>query len=222
MWCDFHAVRRWEWEGSSSDHCCGQEATAGTEGELGRPRRGAQCALDADKPFLWLMTWSGTNRQASGCLRLWDGWKRTPVSRAFLAFCYWFSRGVHESSIWHIWVQDGPTCKLKACGWRDPLSAKFSVEAWPVRSLWLWVLWLLDLTAYTWSAMWPGWLSSHWHASAIAVVGWALYLISSNLPLTCHVDSKDFRVQAQDEEGLIAREPVGTFFMLPGSNVRTL
>lgn len=67
---------------------------------------------------------------------------------------------------------------------------------------------------WTWQHMhdlplWPGWLSSRWCASAVAVVDWALYCgytlerardschkpeIYSNLSLTCHVDSKDFGV----------------------------
>lgn len=146
MWCDFHAVRRWEWKGSSSDHCCSQEVTAGTEREIGTPQGWARCTSDTDQPFLWQISWSGTNRQASGWLHLLDGRKRTPGSLVFVAFCYyWFPKAVNDIVIWHIWVHDGPTCKIKGCGSRAPLSADFSVKGWPVSSQWLWVLWLLDL-----------------------------------------------------------------------------
>lgn len=175
MWRDVHAVGRWEWKGSRSDHCCGQAVAAGAEGELGSPRGRASCALDTDRPSLWQRRGSGTDRQDFGCLHLRGGWTRPPGSRTFLAFCSWFSRVVHNSSIWHIWVQDGPTCKIKACGWTDLLFHHISVEAWPVSSLWLWVLWLLDVATYARSTMWPGWLSSRGHASAIAVVDWALW-----------------------------------------------
>lgn len=130
MWRDVHAVGRWEWKGSRSDHCCGQAVAAGAEGELGSPRGRASCALDTDRPSLWQRRGSGTDRQDFGCLHLRGGWTRPPGSRAFLAFCSWFSRVVHNSSIWHIWVQDGPTCKIKACGWTDPPFGNISVEAW--------------------------------------------------------------------------------------------
>ena len=159
MWCDIHVVRRWEWKGSSSDHCCGQEVTAGTEGELGTPWGWAACALDTDQPFLWQMSWSETNRQDSGWLHLLDSQKRTPGSWVLLAFCYWFSRALNDISIWHVWTKDGPTYKIKALGPRDPLSASLSVETWAV-------LYGFGFCGY-WARkqihdlpMWPGWLNS--------------------------------------------------------------
>lgn len=158
MWCDVHAVRRWEWKGSSSDHCCGQEVTAGTEGELGTPRGRARWALDTDQPFLWPVSWSGTDRQASDWLHLLDGWKRTPGSWVLLAFCYSFSRALNDISIWHIWTKDGPTYKIKTLGPRDAFIATFSVEAWAISSLW-------SCGCWTWKhihdlPVWLGWLSS--------------------------------------------------------------
>lgn len=205
MWCDIHVVRRWEWKGSSSDHCCGQEVTAGTEEELGTPWGWAACALDTDQPFLWQMSWSETSRQASGWLHLLDSQKRTPGSWVLLAFCYWFSRASNDISVWRVWTKDGPTYKIKALGPRDPLSASLSVETWAVSSLWLWVLWLLGSETNTRSAH-VAWLAEFptGMLQPLLVIDWAIYLwmhiweglglnqleIESNLSLTCHVDFK--------------------------------
>lgn len=147
MRCDAHAVRRWEWKGSRSDHRCGQEVTAGTEGEIGTPSGLGPMCLGYWPAFSLQTGQSGTNWQASSCLHLLDGWERTAGSRVLLAFCYsmLFSRAFNETPHWHIWARDGPTCKIKAI-W--PNLANFSVEAKAASSLWLSVLWLLDLNMY--------------------------------------------------------------------------
>lgn len=70
-----------------------------------------------------------------------------------------------------------PLVKSKhVCGSRDPLPAKLSVDAdlsvlygFGSCGCWTWQC-MCDLP------MWPGWLSSHWYASAIPLVNWALYL----------------------------------------------
>lgn len=146
-------------------------------GRTSSPSRLGWCTLGTDQPCRWQMSWSGTNRQASGWLHLLDGWKRTPGSRALLAFCYCFSRALNGISIWHIWAKDEPTCKIKLLDPRDPLLAKFSAEAWAVSSRWLWVPRLLDSEAYTWSAH-VTWLAEFPTGMLQPSLGrdWALYL----------------------------------------------
>ena len=175
MWCDVHAVRRRERKGSSSDHCRGQEVTAGTKGALGTPWGWAWCF--GYWPAFPLADELIRDQHASFWLASPSGWpKENPRFLGTLRILLLAFNSIKWLSICHLCTKDGPTCKTKALVLRDSISANFSFETWTVNFLWLRVLWLLELEANTQSAQ-VAWLAEFlmWMLQSWLVADWAIY-----------------------------------------------